>query len=293
MEIYQLQYFIKTAEVLHFTKAAELCFVTQSGLSQQIKKLEEELGMPLFKRIGKKVQLTEAGAVFLIHAKKVVENVENGKQAIEDLNEMIGGELRIGVTYIFGLLILPVVNAFAKRYLNLRIVVEYGTTEALEQKLINNELDLVLVISSHEIGPPIQKVPLFTSNMVMAVSKSNSLAELEKIPFKRLDEVPLILPGKGSNSREYVELLFAKHNMNPKISIELNSIHALLQMVENSDWATIVAEKALKGWEHSLKAIQITGVVTKRDSFMLTIGSYQKKAVKLFMEEFRKSINES
>ena len=134
---------------------------------------------------------------------------------------------------------------------------------------------------------------MFTSNMVMAVSKSHSLAELEKIPFKKIQDVPLILPGKGSNSREYVELLFAKHNMSPKISIELNSIHALLQMVENSDWATIVAEKALKGWEHSLKAIQITGVVTKRDSFMLTIGSYQKKAVKLFMDEFRKSINES
>ncbi|OXB02010.1 LysR family transcriptional regulator [Flavobacterium plurextorum] len=289
MEIYQLEYFIKTAEVLHFTKAAELCFVTQSGLSQQIKKLEEELGMPLFKRIGKKVQLTEAGSVFLIHAKKVVENVENGKQAIEDLNEMIGGELRLGVTYIFGLLILPVINAFAKTYQNLKIVVEYGTTEALEQKLLTNELDLVLVISSHEIELPIQKVPLFTSNMVMAVSKSHSLASLGKIPFKKIEDVPLILPGKGSNSREYVEVLFKKYNMKPKISIELNSIHALLQMVENSDWATIVAEKALKGWDN-LKAIQITGVVTKRESYMLTIGGYQKKAVKLFMEEFRKSI---
>lgn len=289
MEIYQLQYFIKTAEVLHFTKAAELCFVTQSGLSQQIKKLEEELGMPLFKRVGKKVQLTEAGAVFLIHAKKVVENVENGKQAIEDLNEMIGGELRIGVTYIFGLLILPVVNAFAKRYQNLRIIVEYGTSEALEQKLINNELDLVLVISSHEIGAPIQKVPLFTSNMVMAVSKNHALAHLDKMPFKKIEEIPLILPGKGSNSREYVEELFQKFNMKPKISIELQSIHALLQMVENSDWATIVAEKALKNWD-SLKAIQITGVSTKRESYMLAMGGYQKKAVKLFMEEFKKSI---
>jgi LysR family cyn operon transcriptional activator len=289
MEIYQLQYFIKTAEVLHFTKAAELCFVTQSGLSQQIKKLEEELGMPLFKRIGKKVQLTEAGAVFLIHAKKVVENVENGKQAIEDLNEMIGGELRIGVTYIFGLLILPVVNAFAKKYQNLKIIVEYGTTEVLEQKLLDNELDLVFVISSHEIEMPIQKVPLFTSNMVMVVSKNHALAHLDKIAFKKIEEIPLILPGKGSNSREYVEELFKKFNMKPKISIELQSIHALLQMVENSDWATIVAEMALKDWD-SLKAIQITGVVTKRDSYMLTLGSYQKKAVKLFMEEFRKSI---
>ncbi|KAF2339530.1 LysR substrate-binding domain-containing protein [Flavobacterium tistrianum] len=289
MEIYQLQYFIKTAEVLHFTKAAELCFVTQSGLSQQIKKLEEELGMPLFKRIGKKVQLTEAGAVFLIHAKKVVENVENGKQAIEDLNEMIGGELRIGVTYIFGLLILPVVNAFAKRYQNLKIIVEYGTTEVLEQKLLDNELDLVFVISSHEIEIPIQKVPLFTSNMVMVVSKNHALANLDKIAFKKIEEIPLILPGKGSNSREYVEELFKKFNMKPKISIELQSIHALLQMVENSDWATIVAEMALKDWGN-LRAIQITGVSTKRDSYMLTVGGYQKKAVKLFMEEFKKSI---
>ncbi|MBO9583220.1 MAG: LysR family transcriptional regulator [Flavobacterium sp.] len=289
MEIYQLQYFIKTAEVLHFTKAAELCFVTQSGLSQQIKKLEEELGLPLFKRIGKKVQLTEAGSVFLIHAKKVVENVENGKQAIEDLNEMIGGELRIGVTYIFGLLILPVVNAFAKKYQSLKIIVEYGTTETLEQKLIDNELDLVLVISSHQIEGLIQKVPLFTSNMVLVVSKNHALAHLDKIAFKKIEEIPLILPGKGSNSREYVEELFKKFNMKPKISIELQSIHALLQMVENSDWATIVAEMALKDWDQ-LRAIQITGVSTKRDSYMLTMGGYQKKAVKLFMEEFKKSI---
>lgn len=290
MEIYQLEYFIKTAEVLHFTKAAELCFVTQSGLSQQIKKLEEELGMPLFIRIGKKVQLTEAGSVFLIHAKKVIENVQNGKQAIDDLNEMIGGELRIGVTYIFGLLILPVINAFAKRYQKLKIVVEYGTTEALEQKLIHNELDLVLVISSHEIGLPLQKVPLFTSNMVMAVSKSHSLAALDKIAFKKIEDIPLVLPGKGSNSREFVEELFTKNKMKPKISIELNSIHALLQMVQDSDWATIVAEKALKDWDN-LKAIAITGVPTQRDSFMLTIeGAYQKKAVKLFMEEFKKSM---
>ncbi|KIO53939.1 LysR substrate-binding domain-containing protein [Flavobacterium hibernum] len=290
MEIYQLQYFIKTAEVLHFTKAAELCFVTQSGLSQQIKKLEEELGMPLFIRIGKKVQLTEAGSVFLIHAKQVIENVQNGKQAIDDLNEMIGGELRIGVTYIFGLLVLPIVNLFAKRYPNLKIVVEYGSTEPLEQKLLNNELDLVLVISSKEIKETIQKIPLFTSNLVVAVAKTHPLAVLDKISFKKMEEFPLILPVRGFSSREFLDELFLKNNMKPKVSIELNAVHALLQLVEESDWVTIVTEKALKGWDN-LKAIAITGVPTQRDSFILTIeGAYQKKAVKLFIEEFRKSM---
>ena len=291
MEIYQLEYFIKTAEVLHFTKAAELCFVTQSGLSQQIKKLEEELGMPLFVRIGKKVQLTEAGSVFLIHAKQIIENVQSGKQAIDDLNQMIGGELRIGVTYIFGLLVLPIVDLFAKTYPHLKIVVEYGTTEPLEQKLLNNELDLVLVISSNEIEHPFQKVPLFTSKLVLAVSKTHPLAVLDKIPFKKIEDLPLILPVKGFNSREFLDELFLKNNMKPTVSIELNAVHALLRLVGDSDyWATIVTEKALKGW-NNIKAINITGVVTQRDSFMLTIeGAYQKKAVKLFMEEFRKSM---
>ena len=128
---------------------------------------------------------------------------------------------------------------------------------------------------------PIQKVPLFTSNMVMAVAKTHPLASLEKIPFKKIEEVPLILPGKGSNSREYVEILFVKHHMKPKISIELNSINALLQMVENSDWATIVAEKALKGWEHSLKSIQITGKVTNVDIANKTVVMDEKVFVLL------------
>lgn len=290
MEIYQLHYFIKTAEVLHFTKAAELCFVTQSGLSQQIKKLEEELGMPLFARIGKKVQLTEAGGVFLNHAKQVIENVQNGKQAIDDLNEMIGGELRIGVTYIFGLLVLPIVNLFARTYPNLKIVVEYGTTEPMQKKLLNNELDLVLLISSYEIEEPFHKVPLFTSDLVMAVAKSHELASLDTIAFKEIEKLPLILPARGFNSREFLDELFIKNNMKPRVSIELNAIHALFRLVEGGHWATVVTEKALKGWDN-LKAIQITGVATKRDSFMLTIGgAYQKKAVKLFVEEFRKSM---
>jgi len=288
MEIQQLNYFIKTAEVLHFTKAAELSFVTQSALSQQIKKLEEELGMPLFLRLGKKIQLTEAGTVFLNHAKQIVGDVHSGKQAIEDLNAMIGGELRIGVTYIFGVLVLPVVQTFAKSYPSLKIIVEYGATEPLEQKLLNNELDLVLVISANKIDSVIRKIPLFTSPLVMAVAKTNPLAALEKIAFKKLEDIPLILPSQGFNSREFLDNLFDKNNMKPKIPIELNAIHPLLQIIENSEWATVVTEMALSGWDN-IKAIKLDGVETERNSFILTLNTeYQKKAINLFIDAFRK-----
>ncbi|KVV13655.1 LysR substrate-binding domain-containing protein [Flavobacterium sp. TAB 87] len=290
MELFQLRYFVALADVLHFTKAAEACFVTQSGLSQQIKKLEEELAMSLFLRIGKKVQLTEAGSVFLKHAKRILEDVESGKQAIDDLSNLIGGELRIGVTYIFGLLVLPVVELFANKYPDLKIIVEYGATEPLQEKLLKNELDLVLVISNYEIELPMQKIPLFTSKLVMAVSKTNDMAKMKSISFKKLQDIPLILPSKGFNSREFLDVLFAKNKISPKIPIELNAIHALLQIIENSDWATIVTEKALKGW-HGLQAIELTGVKTERKSYIITIkNDYQKKAIGLFIDAFRKLV---
>jgi len=287
MELFQLRYFVTLADVLHFTKAAELCFVTQSGLSQQIKKLEEELGMPLFFRTGKKVQLTEAGTVFLKHAKRVIDDVESGKQAIDDLNNLIGGELRIGVTYIFGLLVLPVVELFAKKHPDLKIIVEYGATEPLQNKLLQNELDLVLVISNNEIELPMQKIPLFTSKLVMAVSSKNELAKLDSIPFKKLENIPLILPSRGFNSREFLDALFEKFNMKPKVPIELNAIHALLKIIETSDWATILTEKALKDW-HGIKAIELTGVKTERKSYIITVkGEHEKKVIGLFIEAFR------
>lgn len=287
MEIFQLRYFITLSEVLHFTQAAEICYVTQSGLSQQIKKLEEEMATALFLRIGKKVQLTEAGTVFLKHAKRVLEDLEAGIQAVDDLNNLVGGELRIGVTYIFGLLVLPVVELFAKKYPDLKIIVEYGATDPLQNKLLHNELDMVLVISTNEIELPMQKIPLFVSKLVMAVSKNNELAKLQRIPFKKLQDIPLILPSRGFNSREFLDTLFEKANIQPKIPIELNAIHALLRIVENSDWATIVTEKALIGWD-GIQSIELTGVKTERKSYIITIkNEYQKKAVGLFIEAFR------
>src|SRR6478735_515380 len=116
MELRQLNYFVKAAEHLHFTEAAAESFVTQSTLSQQIKQLEEELGVLLFDRIGKQVRLTEAGNVFLIHARQVLLEVQKGKQAIAELNNMVTGELRIGVTYAFTSLLIPALLPFSQKY---------------------------------------------------------------------------------------------------------------------------------------------------------------------------------
>lgn len=133
MELRQLQYFVKAAETMNFTEAAAAVFITQSTLSQQIKQLEEELGLLLFDRIGKHVRITEAGHIFLTHARKILNDVQRSKQAISELQNATIGELNIGVSYAFTSLLLPALAPFSTKYPGIKIFITYGSPEELEK----------------------------------------------------------------------------------------------------------------------------------------------------------------
>ena len=189
MELRQLGYFIKAAELLHFTDAAAASFVTQSTLSQQIKQLEEELGMLLFDRIGKQVHLTEAGQVFLEHARQILLGVKKSRQAILELNNLVTGELRIGVTYAFSSMLLPALAPFSAKYPGIRIVLEYGTANELEQKLKLAELDVILAFHDQSDTEDFEMQLLFVSRIMMVVAKKHPLAGLKKISLAELGKV--------------------------------------------------------------------------------------------------------
>lgn len=288
MEIRQLNYFVNAAEYLHFTEAAAACFVTQSTLSQQIKQLEEELGMLLFDRIGKHVRLTEAGAVFLVHAKKILQDVKRSKQAINELNNLEAGDLKIGVTYAFSSMVLPALSPFSSKYPGIKIFIEYGTPELLESKLKAAELDIILTFHEESDNEGLEMQPLFSSRIMMVVSRKNPLASLKKISVNELATLELILPGKGFSSRDYVNELFSKKNIKPKIRIEMNEVNSLLTLVESTSWVTILNEKAILTWD-SLVAIPIAGKERYKQAFILwQKGVYKKKAATLFLEELGK-----
>ncbi|TKC60038.1 LysR family transcriptional regulator [Pedobacter hiemivivus] len=287
MEIRQINYFIKAAEMLHFTEAAAACFVTQSTLSQQIKQLEEELGMMLFDRIGKHVHLTEAGGVFLNHARQIVLDVKKSKQAIVELNNLVIGELRIGVTSAFSSVLLPALAPFSAKYPGIKIVVEYGTAAELEHKLKQAELDVLLAFHEQTDSDDanLEMEHLFSSRIMMVVSKHHPLADLKKISLTNLAKVELILPSQGFSSRDLLDELFHKARLSPLIKIEMNNIHSLLSLVDDGSWATILNEKALITWEN-LIAIPISGKEYYKQAFILwQKGGYRKKSATLFIQE--------
>lgn len=287
MEIRQINYFIKAAELLHFTDAAAACFVTQSTLSQQIKQLEEELGTLLFDRVGKQVRLTEAGAIFLTHARQIILDVKKSRQAVLELNNLVIGDLKIGVTYAFSSMLLPALAPFSSRYPGIKIVVEYGTAGELEHKLKQGELDVILAFhdQSDNDNLSLEMEHLFSSRIMMVVSKKHPLADLKKIALVDLAKVALILPSKGFSSRDLLDELFRKGRLSPLIKIEMNDVHSLLSMVEEGNWATIINEKAIITWE-DLIAIPISGKEYYKQAFILwQKGGYRKKSATLFVEE--------
>ncbi|WP_219226764.1 LysR substrate-binding domain-containing protein [Pedobacter antarcticus] len=288
MEIRQLGYFIKAAEMLHFTAAAEACFVTQSTLSQQIKQLEDELGLLLFDRIGKQVRLTEAGSIFLHHAKQIILDIKKSKQAIFELANLVNGELKIGVTYAFSSLLLPALGPFSAQYPGIRIHVEYGTAGELENKLRTADLDIILAFHEQSDNMGLEMEPLFSSRIMMVTSRKNPAAMLKKISLKELGKLELILPSNGFSSRDLLNEIFRKNQIVPNIKIEMNDIHSLLSMVEKGNWSTIINEKVVGNWA-SLCAVPITGKELHKQAFILwQKGVYRKRAAVLFVEELMK-----
>lgn len=291
MELRQLQYFVKAAELLHFTEAASELYITQSTLSQQIKQLEQELNVLLFDRIGKHVQLTEAGHIFLTHARRILSEANKGKQAIADLSHVIAGELRIGVTYAFTPLLLPVLAPFTAKYPDVKLIIEYGTTEELHQKLHASELDFILVFQKEADEEEFDTQPLYTSRIVAVVAKKHALAQQSKVGIEELAKLPMVLPGKGFSSRLFLDDILLRKNIELHAQIEMNDVHSLLTMVEMGHWITILNEKALWGWKN-LVAIPITGKELAMPSFILwPKGAYRKKAANLFVNELKGGIS--
>lgn len=285
MELRQLQYFVKAAETMNFTEAAAAVFITQSTLSQQIKQLEEELGMLLFDRIGKHVRITEAGHIFLTHARKILNDVQRSRQAISELQNATIGELNLGVSYAFTSLLLPALAPFSTKYPGIKIFITYGSPEELEKKLRLAELDMILAFHNESDDEDLEMQELFSSSVVMVVSKNNPLAQLKKVSPEELAKLDLILPGKGFSSRDFINDLFNRKKIVPNIKIELNDVHSLLALVENGHWATILNEKAIIGW-NKVTAIPIESKDIKRQSYILwQKGVYRKRAAILFIEE--------
>lgn len=248
MELRHLHYFLKIAETSSFTQAATALRVTQPTLSHQIKQLEQEIGTPLFDRIGRTIQITEAGRIFRSHAQRALQELESGLATVTELDGLMRGNLRIGVFRSFGNSLLPAVLAeFYRAHPRVRVSMRQMSLAEMELALVNGDIDLAITTYLPATSDKMVSEELFTEPLVLAVGTQHEFYGHAPVRLEALADMPLILRPAGTPSRQLIENCLAARGVVPRVVMEMSSGEATLATIRCSRLATICAGRALAG----------------------------------------------
>jgi len=291
MELRQLKYFVRAAELLNFTQAAEDLYITQSTLSHQIKELENSLTVLLFDRVGKRVQLTEAGEIMLDYARKTIRQAEEGKQVLMDLNNVKTGKITIGSTYGLVNLLLQTITEFNEEFPEIKIQVVLGSTSDLMQKIRSYEIDCMLSFMPSSADNQLDIMPLFSAKLSLILHKSHPWSKLKKIALQKITELTLVLPSPSYSIRNFLDETLLKNNIKLEAKIEINDIHSLLELVNTKKWHTILMDSSLFDFSE-LIAVPIEGKNMSREATLIFPSDiYRKASLVLFHNLLKKKVS--
>ncbi|WP_445505555.1 LysR family transcriptional regulator [Niallia sp. 03091] len=220
MEWNQLEYFQTLARIQHFTQAAKILHITQPALSRSIAKLEEELGVPLFERQGRKVCLNRYGKMFLKRIEVAITEVEKGKQELlEELNPN-SGTVSLAFLHITGTQLVPtILREFGKKYPNIQFELSQFSNDVAMQKLEQGKCDF-FITSSVVLKEGIRKLDLLTEELFVAVPTGHHLSQNKEIELYQIMDEPFIGIKPNCGLRDTLDLFFQKMGFTPKIKFE-------------------------------------------------------------------------
>lgn len=291
MELRQLECFLAVCKELHFTKAAEKLNISQPSLSQQIKNLEYEAGMPLFDRIGKKTTLTEAGKILLTHSQRVFHELEQARAAIRDLNGLHRGRLTIGSLLTCVHYLLPsAILTFKQLYPNIELSVHGLRTDEITRGLLDNELDVGITFLPVE-DEDMATVPLFTEELSLAVPLDHSLAALEVVEMKRLASVSTVLFPQNFFLRQLVDAYCAELGVTLQPALEMTTLESLIQMVSEGVGTTILPAPYLDALNRDqIKKVTLIQPTPERQiGFIFRKDKFMCAATQTFMDQIKET----
>ncbi|ANE47916.1 transcriptional regulator [Paenibacillus swuensis] len=234
MEFRQLQYVIQIAAEKNFSRAAEKLHIAQPSLSQQLSKLEKEIGVLLFRRSTNSVELTHAGAAFVEQAQKIIDAAEQLKLAMADISNMRKGKLVVGSLPITGSHILPLVlPVFARKYPNIEIALVEDTTNNLEALTSAGKTDLSL-LTLPLLEQSLTYQTLIQEEICLAVPHSHPLAEIANrlpVDVSSLKDEPFIVLKRGQGFRQITLDLCEEAGFSPRVVFESSNIETVQSLV--------------------------------------------------------------
>ncbi len=238
-----LQAFIAVAQWQSFSIAAEKLFITQSAISKRIALLEQQLGKKLFDRIGRQINLTNAGYALLPCAEKILMSFADARTVINNLDQTVNGTLSLASSHHIGLHRLPkVLRQFSRLFPQVQLNLSFGESEAAYTGVVKGHLELALITLAPLPDPVICAQKVWTDHMEFVVASDHSLTRQPSVSLSTLSRHQAILPGPKTFTRQMMSERFTAQGLSLEVSMSTNNLDTIKMMVVNGlGWSLLPA----------------------------------------------------
>lgn len=245
MEVNQLRYVCAIADTGNFSRAAERCRIAQPSLSQQVQKLEEDLGVKLFDRLGRSIRLTEAGRAFIPRARAILEQMDAARTSAADKNADLRGNVTVGVIPTVAPYLMPRYTAsFAQKFPDAKLRIIEDTTSVLVQGLRDLSID-VAVLALPLRHKDLELFPIRTERLFAVLKKNHPRARAKSLALKDLRGESFVMLRDGHCFRDLSLDTCARARITPNIAFESAQFSSLLGMVAAGIGVSLVPEMAI------------------------------------------------
>lgn len=261
MELRHLEYFVAVAEERHFTRAAERLMVSQSGLSASVRSLERELGAQLFVRNTRNVELTASGQALLVEAVRTLGSVRAAKEAVAAVQGLLRGRLSVGTEQCVAGVDVPALLArFRSEHPQVEIRLRQDDSATLVGEVAAGRLDLAFVAAPGAPQADVRLLPLTREPMVLLCHTGHRLADATEVTWAELREEPFVDFHPDWGARELTDRAFAAAGIRRQVSLEVNDVHTLIDLVRHGLGIAVVPQPiARKPEAATLSTVRLTG----------------------------------
>jgi LysR family transcriptional regulator, nitrogen assimilation regulatory protein len=258
MDLRQLEYFVRVAELGSFTRAAQQLRIAQPALSRQVRLLEVELRQNLLTRNGRGALPTEAGKLMLEHGRGILHQVERAKEDLGRVRGGLSGRVAVGMpTSVARVLAVPLTREFRKQLPEATIAISEGLSVAMQEALVNGRLDVALLYnampaSDIELVPLLEEALYLVQPLTQSSQAQRSLSTAKKPPLAKVTlqdvaHLPLVIPTRPNAIRNLVETRLGDLGLRPTIALEIDGVSAILELVADGAGYAVLPQSAVGG----------------------------------------------
>jgi len=244
MDLKQLEYFVRVAELGSFTRAAVVLDIAQPALSRQIRNLEVEFGQTLLIRNGRGATASPAGKLLLEYSRGILHQAARLREEMSQARGALVGKVALGLPpSLLKLLVVPVLTAFKQQLPSATLVIREGLTASMQEALVRGSLDMALLYNASS-SPDLDLVPLVQEELFL-IAPAQDAHVPDILPLRTLPDWPLILPSRPNATHMLVESGLAQLGLRPHISVEVDGIGSILDLVQERFGYAILSANAV------------------------------------------------